>query len=266
MQSVVRCGGQADNALAVLGAAVSAEYAKLDATKQAELCQGINDAAGWDVQQWAFAESGMATQVASNEGMCGEVGTASQGTLTVGGTCHFAGEVNYFLWGYVNALCGNWLWTTKAGVSAWIRVKNQFNNGTDARYLNESGRTNWTEVGWKAAKGRNWSVPAGSAGFAYPPCNTSITGSLTWVLGIYDGAHTAIWGTLDPTSSPSAAPAAPATPAPSPTPAAAPSNQTDCATLKSVCSGSCMSAGCCKAKNAECYGSFFTCYPPTRCQ
>ncbi|MCC6749718.1 MAG: hypothetical protein IT371_18780 [Deltaproteobacteria bacterium] len=242
-QAQDRCGGQADGAIQQLLAQVAAEYGKLTAEQKKQLCSDAFSLGGWEVNEWFAAEVYKSTQATSPEGLCGD--GAAAGTLTISGQCHFAGEVNYILWGYINGLCGSWLWTTKAAVSAY-RATHLDPAGTDPRTQDLDGRKAWTEVGWRMAKGLEWELPAPSKGYAYPTCSASLSNTIQWVLGQSGEGHVFLNTYFE----------------------AAPAGQplkTDCATLRAVCTGTCFGAGCCKAKDPDCRGSFFTCGPPPRC-
>jgi hypothetical protein len=192
------CGARADELLQQVALQVRAAYEGLSDDEQGALCRSVPTNSGWDINDLAFAEHTLATEVQrAPEGTCGV--WAAAGTVTVGGNCYFAGEVNYFLYGLISRLCwdtGDGIWLARELIRGWRTSVDFCEGGLDPlrcrapaspddaeRHERDvAGREAWFDVGWQATS--DWTAAAPPERYAdFTPCSAQLSGEVSWDLG-----------------------------------------------------------------------------------
>jgi len=139
------CGADVTAQLDDLAVAVLSAYQTANADLQAGVCNSLDTVTGWDIIDFyhpRMQDTGM-------QGSCGADGTYCDGTVTAGGNCYAAEEVNYFLYGLAVQVCGKETGWAEGKILAWRGL-----NGGGAE-----GRIAWFRAGHDAAANGSWSAP-----------------------------------------------------------------------------------------------------------
>jgi len=140
-----------------------------DPNSKDEICKGMYHHRGWD---WVGVHD-IETHQSDNCG-CGGYPLRCKGTIEINGKCYNAHEVNYYLWGLANRLCGH----KKEKAIKWAR------RWATWRPQRAYCKVRWTEAGYDGKV----SV---AAGCTWPMCKTgkckfSLRGTSPYVRKISD--------------------------------------------------------------------------------
>jgi RHS repeat-associated protein len=137
------CGKDVTAALTRLYSNLEDHYNnRMDEAERNRRCNRMYSGDGWDIYELFFVDSTLA-------------GTDDcEATVKVNGNCYSVYEVNYFLWGAMNKLCGESLFVAKRFAWTWATYEAPWNTF----FMNYQGtagsKTNWTTVGYKNDFGR----------------------------------------------------------------------------------------------------------------
>jgi RHS repeat-associated protein len=120
--SCMRCGLSVDGALRLTHSDVISRFNKLSSWQRVKACAPIWLPAGNFHMAWDMTEM---TWNWSRNMRCGRSATCDQ-TVTVGGKCFNAWDVNYMLYGWASQLCGMSLIAMRDRVIAWKALKADF--------------------------------------------------------------------------------------------------------------------------------------------
>ncbi len=154
--------------------------------KQLGVCYSSLTPTTWDIRELVFAERGKDFP----DGRCFSDQNLTSGlrvepaSVTVGGTCHRPGNVNYMLWGMRAAICDGITNITAPLAFAIYTQQNQAQDPTKG----VAERVFWSDVGFKAYSGGAWTsnVAAAPKKVACQPNSAqhvSRTLGFTWYLG-----------------------------------------------------------------------------------
>jgi len=212
------CGADITDKLKELLQKVTTTFQSLPTRDKVDVCKSIHGDGyflpdrGWDISQLYDVDNQKWKQESFNycnsDPLCAD-------KVTVNGKCHFAGEVNYSLWGKINRLCNDFFQTAELETSTWGDITviqfvfpdgtivpfglsfllSDFRlakalwyaekwrtifNGDDAGSKEVENRKLWTEAGWHDDLSKASSAGSG----ACSPCNKKYTGKMTARFGL----------------------------------------------------------------------------------
>jgi hypothetical protein len=150
-----KCGLQVDQALRLTQADVKMRFGKLGPWRKFKACLPLLLPVGRFEMAWDMAD--MTLYWKANM-PCGKESTCDQ-TVTVGGKCYNAWDVNYMLYGWGSRMCGMTLSDMETRIIAWKTVKGDFSRLPGAMYFGG--------LGWFGAYSP---LPPEVAPVGYPSC------------------------------------------------------------------------------------------------
>ena len=134
------CGVDVSFALTMLQLVLPFYYGSLSPAEQAKRCSKMVSTNGWEIHDLHHPYS------APMPRGCGDC----QATVAIYGNCYSIHEVNYFLWGAINRICGNSLafTTTTAFVWASVGARCVAAYGGISCEGTPGSKTNWAKVGY----------------------------------------------------------------------------------------------------------------------
>ncbi len=173
------CGPDVTTPVGNVIAAMNGAWGGWNANQKEEACWSLQHAScgpvAWDIVElhnnaWIYQDYRPACATAGATPPCGS-------TVRVGTDCHFAGSVNYVIFGRMCKLCDIWPLTMRL----MIRVHKQHVTGVDPDYAPavawaEAGYNGWPSVG----------IPAGDRNSCRPACATPFAATANLPAGAFD--------------------------------------------------------------------------------